>query len=92
MTQMQWKRAGRGRQVTTCGHWAVETDGYAPGQHVGADTNFDRHDPNTTGYEGFIGGEWATIHHPAGDAATNRNGGETQDWFPTMREAKAAAG
>lgn len=35
-----------------------------------------------TGYEGFTGGEWAVI-----DTRTDDN----VDWFPTMREARAAA-
>lgn len=70
---LTWKRDKPGRQVTTDGRYAVQADGYPPNQHIANELN-------TTGYEGFTGGEWAAIL-----TATDDN----LDWFPTMREAKA---
>lgn len=51
MSTLTWKRDKPGRQVTTDGRYAVESDGYDPIQTVGADAH----------YEGFQGGEWAAI-------------------------------
>jgi hypothetical protein len=76
-TTITWKRDGRGRQVSADGRYAVEADGYEPGQHVGATGDWEY----GSGYEGFIAGEWAAII-----VATDDN----IDWFSTMREAKAA--
>ena len=72
---LTWKRDRPGRQVTTCGRYAVESDGYTPGaigfMHAG---DFIRCGD---------GGEWAAIDLSRPD--------DNLDWFPTMREAKAHA-
>jgi hypothetical protein len=57
---LNWKRVERGKQVSDDGRYAVESDGYEPGQHIGAE--------HSTGYEGFTGGEWAAVV-----VATNEN-------------------
>lgn len=70
---MTWKRDGAGRQVSTDGRYAVESDGY------GFISQADRDGDGVSA--GVTGGEWAAID-------MNRPS-ENMDWFPTMREAKA---
>lgn len=72
-TPITWKRDGQGRQISTDGRWAVQSDGYV---------FVSQADRDGSGISaGITGGEWAAI-----DTATDDN----MDWFPTMREAKAA--
>lgn len=80
MTQLTWTRAGRGKQVSTDGRYAVIHDGYETGQHVGAVGDWRNGAPGS--YEGFVGGEWAAVFDPDGRD-------DNLDWFSTMREAKA---
>jgi len=77
---IRWRRDGRGRQVSACGRYAVEVDGYERSQSVGASSDFN-YRTGEGQYEGFIGGEWGAIV-VADD--------ENIDWFATAREAKAA--
>lgn len=72
-TPLKWHRDRPGRQVSTDGRFAVESDGLPP---------ISQRDREGSGMEaGITGGEWAAIL-----IATDDN----LDWFPTMREAKAA--
>lgn len=59
--------------------YAVQSDGMERIQSVGREEN--------TGYEGFQGGEWATIKYKD-EADRDRCGGDNLDWYPTMREAR----
>jgi hypothetical protein len=79
MSQLTWKRDGRGRQVTACGRYAVEVDGYTPGLMMDP---LDLKNGIRPCQEHAMGdgGEWAAI-------TTNNN--ENLDWFPTARQAKA---
>ena len=76
MSKLTWKRDGRGRQVSTDGNWAVESDGY------GYISQADREGSGVAA--GVTGGEWAAI-----DLTRDKPRGLNMDWFPTMREAKA---
>ena len=60
-----------GLYVSTDGRYAVAHDGYPARSDIGADAS---------GYEGFIGGEWAAV-------LTRTD--ENLDWFKTKREAVA---
>lgn len=51
MSNLIWHRDGRGRQISECGRFAVESDGYTPGYVR------DERDGSILG----DGGEWAAI-------------------------------
>ena len=72
MAALTWRRERPGRQVSTDGCWAVESDGYERGP-IGF---MDRGEFVKTG----DGGEWAVIDMRQPDVNV--------DWRPTMREAK----
>lgn len=86
-SDIKWAKVDRGYYVAPGTTYAVIADGYRPGQHIGAEAS--------TGYEGFIAGEWAVVrfqdvvkdvvHAPA------HNDGDNLDWYDTMRDAKADA-
>lgn len=71
---MTWKKIARGHYRLEGTPFEVQSDGYEKSQSISAE--------ESTGYEGFTGGEWAVI-----DARTDDN----VDWFDTMREARAEA-
>ena len=76
-----------GWYATEDGTYAVVSDGYEKGAHIGSTGDWK----NGSGYEGFIGGEWALVSDPKGRLRTNPELGENLDWFSTKREAVAAA-
>ena len=78
----KWTKIERGFYRLDGTLYAVQSDGYQPSKHIGAE--------ESTGYEGFAGGEWAVIRY-RDEADAKRHGGENLDWFPTMREARAEA-
>jgi len=71
---MTWKRDRPGRQVTTDGAFAVESDGYTK-----TGTGFT--DATGEWIKCGDGGEWAAIDMTRPD--------ENMDWFSTMADAKA---
>lgn len=78
----RWIKIARGHYRLEGTPYSVQSDGYDRSQSISADAN----------YEGFTGGEWAVIrHHDETQAILFPDGGENLDWFPTMREARAAA-
>lgn len=75
MSKLTWKRDRPGRQVTVCGRYAVESDGY------GYVSEAEREGSGVMA--GITGGEWVWI-----DMSRPR---VNNDWSPTMREAKEYA-
>ena len=84
-TSMKFNKVEAGHYATEDGRYAVMVDGYEPGKHVGAEGDWK----HGSGYEGFVGGEWAAVYYKNGDGPDGHD--ENLDWFPTMREAKAYA-
>lgn len=83
MTTMKFRKVEAGCYATDDGRYAVVVDGYEKGKHVGATDDWK----SGSGYEGFIGGEWAAVYDARGGAANGE--GENLDWFATKREAVA---
>jgi len=80
---LKFQKIGPGWYATADGVWAVVSDGYPAIKSVDASPN--------EGYEGFQGGEWATVYDARGRLRDDANEGENLDWFPTKREAVALA-
>lgn len=83
MSALTFKKIKRGCYATEDGTYATVVDGYERGQHVGAEGDWK----HGSGYDGFVGGEWAAVYDPNGRA--DHNGGENLNWFATKREAVA---
>lgn len=79
MSKLTWKRDVPGRQVSTCGRYAVASDGYTPGYFMDERDIANGVKP-TADLSMGRGGEWAavTVHND-----------DNLDWFDTMKEAKA---
>ena len=83
-TDLKFKRDRPGRRISTCGRFAVESDGMAPVSQADRD--------GSGVMAGVTGGEWCFVPMTAeAAAACNGHVDEPRDWFPTMREAKEAA-
>lgn len=81
-TTPQWKRHQAGFYSLAGTRYAVMADGYEPVAER------DREGAGVAA--GITGREWAVIRYAEGEEHTGQ-GGENMDWFPTMREARAAA-
>lgn len=80
---MKFTKVTAGHYVTADGTYAVTADGY------GYVSEAER---NGSGINcGITGGEWAVVHDAQGRLRADHNVGENIDWFPTKREAVAAA-
>lgn len=79
---MTWTKVERGFYRLDGTRFAVRSDGYDKSNSIGAE--------ESTGYEGFVGGEWAVVRYSDYDLAHDGDG-DNMDWWPTMREARADA-
>jgi hypothetical protein len=80
---MKFTKIAAGHYATADGTYAVIADGY------GYVTEAERDGSGI--HAGITGGEWAFVRDGQGRLRSDHNVGENIDWFPTKREAVAAA-